>query len=131
METASAVLMRLPIPPGQLTLFKALYEAGDRGLMRGELAEQMRWGDNQSLKGVLGALGRRINGTKGLDEDRPGITFFLVVERRPGGSHYTMSPRLRRGTTPFPHAITSTKAGSGGVREHRAPLPHAARHGWK
>ena len=51
---------------------------------------------------MLGALGRRINGTPGLDEERPGIAFFLVVERRPGGSHYAMRPRLRRAIDALP-----------------------------
>jgi len=46
------VITRIPIPPGQITLFKALYE-NPAGLSKPELADAIRNGDEKSLIGVL------------------------------------------------------------------------------
>ena len=59
------VLTRMPVTTGQKQLYKALYDAGDEGLATHELIRVMGRRDSSDLAGVLGALGRRVNGTPG------------------------------------------------------------------
>ena len=88
------MLTRIPIPYGQRTLYKALYEAGDEGLSKSDLAATMNRSAHE-LAGVMGALGHRINGTEGL-EGKGGVEAVLDVERsEDGGWHYRMLPVLR------------------------------------
>lgn len=72
------VLSRMPIPPGQLALLKALREAGPEGLAHDALAAVMRDGDTAGLTGVLGGLGKRVNATPGFDATRPGTRFLVA-----------------------------------------------------
>jgi hypothetical protein len=88
------VLTRIPIPYGQRTLYKALYEAGDEGLSKSDLAATMNRSAHE-LAGVLGALGRRVNSTEGL-EGKGGIEAVLEVSKLEDGDwHYRMLPVLR------------------------------------
>lgn len=73
------VLTRINIPRGQVTLFKALYEAGDDFVPRKQLIEEIRWGDPKSFTGVLAALAGRVNHTKGFEEDKPGYEALIEV----------------------------------------------------
>jgi hypothetical protein len=89
-------ITRIPIPPGQLSLYKALYEAGEKGLNTSELANRMRWGDKKGLTGVLGALGNRINNTtKALKTSKPGIGLFFKISKAGKEWHYAMCSELR------------------------------------
>lgn len=89
------VITREFIQYGQLTLYHALYEAGNDGASIVELAEAIRGGDNVSLRGVLGALGNRINQTERFRESRPGIALFFELDRVEGKRHYRMLPETR------------------------------------
>lgn len=64
-----------PIPPGQKVLYKALYTAGNNGLTIPQLAVAMERTESQ-IYGALGALGRQINNTQGV-EGTPGINYIL------------------------------------------------------
>ena len=88
------VITRLPIPPGQITLFKALYENPD-GLSKAQLADAIREGDEQSLTGVLAALTKRVNGTSGLDTTKPGLRFLIARDASRDGVSYRMRPETR------------------------------------
>jgi endonuclease/exonuclease/phosphatase family metal-dependent hydrolase len=88
------VLTRKPIPPGQVALFKALRDTEPHGLTHDELAGRIRWGDEGSLKGVLGALGRRVNETEGFEASRPG-TRFLVHRDETSGAYRALPILLR------------------------------------
>ena len=88
------MLKRKSVPKGQQALYKVLYQAGKQGLSGDELAAAIGRTRSQ-LAGVLGALGRRINGTKGL-EGKGGIEVILDVSMTPDGSwRYRMRPILR------------------------------------
>jgi len=89
------VLQRLTVPAGQIALYKALYQAGDKGLPAARLAATMGRTE-QELSGVLGALGRRINRTEGINiTNPPGITLFFDISRIEDEWHYRMVPLLR------------------------------------
>jgi hypothetical protein len=90
---ASAVT-RIPIPPGQITLFKVLFEHPD-GLSKREIADLIRDGDEKSLTGVFAALTNRVNGTPGLETTKPGLELLIERDRSSGGSHYRMRPETR------------------------------------
>jgi hypothetical protein len=82
------------MPYGQRVLYKALYQAGEEGLCREELAIAVGRTRHQ-LSGILGALGRRINTTKGL-EGKGGIEVVIETSRTTGGGwRYRMRPILR------------------------------------
>jgi hypothetical protein len=88
------MLTRRPIPEGQRVLYKALFEAGDEGLSRCDLARATNR-SKHGLAGVLGALGHRINGTEGL-EGKGGIEAVIDVSMSDEGDwHYRMRPVLR------------------------------------
>ena len=70
-------LTRKPITRGQITLLKALYEAGTKGLSKSELAKEIRWSDEGGLTGVIGALGKRVNKTWQYEIVKPGVKLLL------------------------------------------------------
>lgn len=88
------MLTRIRIPDGQRALYEVLYEAGDQGLSRSDLAAALNRSKSE-LAGVLGALGHRINRTEGL-EGKGGIEAVLDVSTLEDGDwHYRMRPVLR------------------------------------
>jgi hypothetical protein len=93
-ELVSRVITRIPVPPGQITLFKVLFERPG-GLSKREIADLIRNGDEKSLTGVLAALTNRVNGTEGLETSRPGLELLIERDRAPGGSYYRMRPETR------------------------------------
>lgn len=101
-EAIQHVLTREFIPYGQMTLYHALYKAGERGLTKSELAEQIRQGDSKSLTGVFGALGNRINGSEPFKEQKPGTALFFERTRQDGDWHYRMRPELREAIEELP-----------------------------
>jgi len=89
------VLTRRRLPNGQLALYNALYSAGEHGLSSSDLAVAMNRSRDQ-ISGVLGALGRRINNTEGL-EGKGGIQVILdISEGDDGDWRYCMRPILRQ-----------------------------------
>lgn len=93
------VLRRHRIPPAQLALYRALYEAGDDGLDFNSLAATIDR-SAEELSGVLGGLGRRINATPGIGAlpEPPGVTLlFEQKESAPpsGGWGWAMRSELR------------------------------------
>jgi len=88
------MLTRISISRGQQALYKALYQASEQGLSAAELATAMGRSRSQ-FAGVLGALGRRINGTEGL-EGKGGIEVVLDISATDDGDwHYRMRSILR------------------------------------
>jgi hypothetical protein len=96
-------ITRIPISPGQLSLYKVLYEAGKNALSTSKLAKRMRWGDKKGLTGVLGALGHRINNTtEALKQAKPGIELFFNVSKYGDEWRYSMRPELRAAIDDLP-----------------------------
>jgi len=91
------LLTRRRIANGQLAIFKALYEAGDQGLSKARLAAATNRTEKQ-IHGVMGALGRRINHTGGIDEVHPAGGTGALLECLPidGEMRYVMRPQLRK-----------------------------------
>jgi len=91
------VITRKPVPPGQLTLYKALYESPE-GLSKAELAKRIRSFSKHptmSLGGVLGALSRRVKGTQSLDKFD--FKFLIKRDRRKHGDNvYQMRSEVRK-----------------------------------
>lgn len=88
------MLTRIPISYGQRTIYKALYAAGDQGLSSSGLAAALD-GSRAQLSGVLGALGRRVNGTEGL-EGKGGTGLILEISLLDDGDWcYRMRQVLR------------------------------------
>ena len=84
-EAIREMLTRIPIPPGQ----QALYEALSGGqISYGELLERTgRTG--QQMAGLLGALGRRINGTPEIKQaGLPGNVKAVLNYERIGGKRH-------------------------------------------
>lgn len=89
------MLTRRRVAGGQKDLYRVLSAAGDHGMAASDLAEAMERTRDQ-LAGVLGALGRRINNTEGL-EGLGGICVVLDIwEGTNGEWHYRMKPILRQ-----------------------------------
>jgi hypothetical protein len=91
------LLTRRHIPNGQLAIFQALYKAGDQGLTRAELAAATQRTEKK-IDGVMGALGRRINNTRGIRQVQPGGGTGVLFEWRAVGNEmrYIMRPELRQ-----------------------------------
>ncbi len=89
------ILRRIPLSPGQLSLFKVLYYA-DQPLTLNSLAYMMRRGHSDQLRGILGALTNRIAWTEGVEDlPQPAYLAFFDVEVINGLEHFTMRPELR------------------------------------
>jgi len=94
-ELIRQVLTRMPIPPAQRALYRALYRVGDAGLNATELAAAIRRTEPQ-LAGVLGALGRRTNRTPGVDPNNPpGVSLMFDITEKDGQWHYRMRDEVR------------------------------------
>lgn len=93
-----SVLICMPVTRGQKQFYKALYDAGEQGLATNELIRVMGRRDGSDLAGVLGALGRRVNGAPGYGRSAgPGIGMLFTWEPRPDGQwQYRMRPELRQ-----------------------------------
>jgi hypothetical protein len=63
----------------QKDLYRALFDAGDKGLKISQIATALGMSKEQAY-GVLGALGRRINTTTGV-EGKPGILLLFELKR--------------------------------------------------
>jgi hypothetical protein len=92
------IFTRRPVPRGQKQLFKALYDAHETGLTNDELVRVMGRRDRQDLAGVLGALGRRINGTPGYSyKTGLGTRMLLTANAAPGNQwRYFLKPETRQ-----------------------------------
>lgn len=89
------ILERIHVPWGQRQLYSALYYYPD-GLTADELVRMMPRKDRQDLAGVLGAFGRRINGTPGYcRKHKPGIGFVLEVRWHGEQYHYRLRSDMR------------------------------------
>ncbi len=92
------IIERQPeIPNGQKDLYNVLYQADEEGLDYTTLSSRMLR-TKRKMSGVLGALGRRINNTPGI-EDEPGVAFLLNYKNNapPKGSWgWGMSQELRQ-----------------------------------
>ncbi len=86
------VIRRRPVPSGQRELYEVLDKAGDSGLLKLELAEAMSRTERE-FTGVLGALGKRIFGTKGTGEQ--GISLFLEISAADNTWRYRLRPEVR------------------------------------
>jgi hypothetical protein len=93
------VIERHPaLPSGQKDLYQALFRAGNTGASISQLAAEMGRTESQ-IYGVLGALGRRINNTQGI-EGTPGIGYVFGYIREVESESYPgwgwkMRPELR------------------------------------
>lgn len=90
------LLTRIPLARGQRQLFQALFQAGPEGLTYDDVITAMGRRDAYDLAGVLGALGRRINGTPGFGEQHvPGTAMILSYEKRGGDWNLCLRPEFR------------------------------------
>ncbi len=93
------VLRRLPIPENHRRLFRVLADAGEAGLTRADLRTALEMNDGE-LNGILGALGRRINGTHGLTFNKgQGIPLALFLDSwkdQTSEWHYRLRPPVRQ-----------------------------------
>lgn len=101
------VLCRTDLMRGQITLLKVLYER-DEPIGREALAEKLRGeihqNPKQSLTGVLGAFGKRINATEDVPGS-PGTGAFIKRERINGETHYSLRPEAREAIENVPTLI--------------------------
>jgi len=89
------VLRRKSIPRGQITLLKYLYER-DEGewVSSSELTDQIRWGETDQFRGVVGAFGKRVNATPVITGE-PGTSAFFERENIDGKTHYRLRSEAR------------------------------------
>lgn len=76
-------------------MLKALYNTDGGSVSYADLATDIRWDDQESLRGVLGAFGRRINETDAISAD-PGIEAFVEKRRTDGSLQYRLRSEARR-----------------------------------
>jgi hypothetical protein len=94
-EFVRSVLSRLEVSDGQRAVLTALRKAGDIGLSYSDLATAIGRTQDQ-LDGVLGALGRRINGTPREDMGRRlGIGTVFELWFTDGQWHYRLRPETQ------------------------------------
>jgi hypothetical protein len=99
------VLTRKPMPRGQITLLKALHEAGNEGLSKSKLAKKIRGGDEVGLTGVIGALGKRVNRTWQYEILKPGVDLLIEKKICDGELQYRMRPELREAIDGLPDLL--------------------------
>ncbi len=86
---------RAPILVGQRQLYNTLYAASGGGMKNVDLLTELKI-TRQQLAGVLGALGRRVNNTKGL-ANKGGIGLVFEIKMTNDGNRlYIMRPILRK-----------------------------------
>jgi hypothetical protein len=94
------VLRRTGMERGQITLLKELYEREGKSVSSAELGERIRGYDaieespEDSIPGVLGAFGRRINESDTVVEE-DGIEVFIDREKRDNLTYYKLKPEAR------------------------------------
>jgi len=93
-DAVRLLLTRIRVPKGQIALYKALYDAGENGLTNTELVKIMGK-TRQSLAGVLGALGNRINNTPGFESEGNINAVFEIITASYDDNLYTMRPILK------------------------------------
>lgn len=94
-EVIKRILERTPpLAPRPIALCKALYTAGQKGLKYEDIAAQMENTTLEQLAGVLGAMGRRVNNTDGV-EGKPGITYLFEIVREIDGDPGSWGWRMR------------------------------------
>ena len=94
-EDYHRLLTHCPVMRGHQQLFKAFYDAGDQWVTTEDLFEAMgrTWED---IRGILGALGKRVNQTPGYGQaKKPGIKMLLSVKTVGGSRHYRLLPEMR------------------------------------
>lgn len=93
------VLRRTGLAGNHRQLLAALYEAGDQGLLRTQIAERLGLKELQ-VSGVLGSLGRRIQGTPGVERagrpGRSGTGHMMDFDRVNGIWRYRLIPEARQ-----------------------------------
>jgi len=87
------VISRIPLSPAQIALFKALYETNNHWISIYELAYRIKV-EEESMGGILGALGNRINQTEGIAPPLDGIGLLMIWETYHGELHYKLLPEL-------------------------------------
>lgn len=70
---ARRVLNRISLAPSQKALLKAIYDAGEGGILGSELLDVLDYSQAQ-FRGMMGAFGRRVANTDGFSTDFE--TFF-------------------------------------------------------
>ncbi len=82
MQDYHRLLTHISVSRGQKQLYKALYDAGDEGLTKDALAAIMGRKNRNTVTGVIGALGKRINRTLGYGKaKKPGIEMIFTWKR--------------------------------------------------
>ena len=89
------LLTRAPIADSQLRLYQELYKAGDRGMSNKELSQALSITSYQ-FAGVLGALGKRVEGTPGSKHfGGIGINLLFEIEHVRDRWEYRLRPVFR------------------------------------
>jgi hypothetical protein len=88
-------LCRIKMKRGQVTLLKELYEREGEFVSSSELADRIRWSDNESLWRVIGAFGRRISATGEVSDEKPSGAFLNRKRDEDGEMHYQLRPEAR------------------------------------
>jgi hypothetical protein len=87
------VITRIPLSASQIALFKALYETNNHWISIYELAYRIKV-DEESIGGILGALGNRINQTEGIAPPLDGIGLLMTWETFHDEQHYKLLSEL-------------------------------------
>ncbi|MEZ4644866.1 MAG: CBS domain-containing protein [Chloroflexota bacterium] len=90
------LLTRRHLPDGQQQLYRALFNATEKGLSRDELVDVMGRRNRHDLAGVLGALGTRVNYTPGYGKTyKPGVEMVLIFQNTLDGEKLCLTPGMR------------------------------------
>lgn len=87
------LLTRKPAPYGQITVYKALYDAGENGLSLTEMANQIRGGNIKSMRSVLAPISVSVNNTEGLKGQGLKAVFHKIEFGEE--THYVMRDSMR------------------------------------
>ena len=110
-EQLRAIITHTNIPPGQLNLYKLLYEHDPQGLTLAQLADAMRDGDTRGMQSVLNAFSRRIAETEGIPNiGTPKYQVFFFMEGEGENTRYRLFPEAKQAIESIPELMDAITA---------------------
>jgi 5-methylcytosine-specific restriction protein B len=100
------IIARTSIYPGQISLYKALYDSGDIALSANELIQKLGRRDWKDLHGVLRSLGNRIRYTKSVPDNNLDLNLLFEITGEGNQKYYKLKPETHQALEELPELIS-------------------------